>query len=114
MKTRLFFSLAFALLAGSVSAQYRDEMSERLTRDEVPAAVQQSLVRKLGSSSNEGNWVVFYIETTIWSSHQAEFTPWYYDYSRKLNGKKIEYLFKPDGTPYQDKGKDAKVSAKQS
>ena len=47
MKTRLIFLAALALLTGTAFAQYRDEMSAHLTRDEVPSVVQKSLEKKI-------------------------------------------------------------------
>ena len=104
MKTRLFLSIGFALLTGAVSAQYRMEMSERVTRDEVPAVVQQSLQKQLHSLETDGNWELVYIETTIMNSHQAEFAPEFYAYFFESHGERIEYIFKPDGSLYQAKG----------
>jgi hypothetical protein len=108
MKTRLIFSVLFALLAGSVLAQYKSEMTQELTRDEVPSVVQKSLQKKTKNPGTEGRWTRIYFETTIENSHDVILDPEYYSYSCKLNGERMQYLFKPDGSLYQIKEKPLK------
>ena len=103
---------AFALVVSSAAAQYRIEMSERITRDEVPIVVQRSLEKKLDSRNADGTWELFYIETTIENSHDAKFDPEFYSYSFKENGERMEYFFKPDGTLYKVKEEESKGNGK--
>jgi hypothetical protein len=103
MKTRLFFTAWMASLCTLAFAQTKAEMSENVKSDEVPAVVLQAAQNTTGSGT-EGRWELFYLETTTRNSNVAKFAPEFYRYSLDVNGNKMEYFFKPDGTLFKKKG----------
>jgi hypothetical protein len=99
MKTGHFFTLAFAVLAGSVSAQ-RMEQTKSLKQEEVPAVIQQSFQKDFSSLTEKGNWKLRYSEDAA----TKQLTPEIYTYSCKNNGERVEIFYKPNGTLDHTKG----------
>ena len=106
MKTTLFLVVAFALCAGSVSAQ-QVKLTKRLVQDEVPVLIVQSLQKDFTALPAKGYWQVIYTEDLS----TEKLTPKYYTFSCKDNGERVEIFYKPDGTLDHTKGIDAPVNA---
>jgi len=99
MKIGFFFMLAFAVLAGTVSAQTVQKI-RGLKQDEVPAMIQQSLQKDFSSLTEKGSWKLRYREDLT----TRKLTPEFYTYSCKKNGDSVEIYYKADGTLDHAKG----------
>jgi len=102
------------LISGAAAAQYKSELTEKLKRDEVPAAVQLSLKNALTAPPADGRWQLLYIETTIENSHDVNLTPEFYRYSFMENGNLAEFFYTPQGILDHTKGiEERKISHSQ-
>ncbi len=99
MKPGFFLTFAFAVFAGSASAQ-KIESTRVLKQEEVPIAIQQSLQKDFNNLTEKGKWRLMYNENV--DTHKL--TPEFYTYSCKNNGEKIEIFYKPDGALDHVKG----------
>ena len=99
MKLGFFLMLAFAVLAGSVSAQTVEKV-RRLKQDEVPVMIQQSLQKDFSSLTEKGNWRLTYHEDLA----TRKLTPEFYTYSCKKDGERVEIYYKSDGALDHTKG----------
>ncbi|MEJ0056935.1 MAG: hypothetical protein WDN75_15550 [Bacteroidota bacterium] len=103
MKAGFVLTLAFAVLAGAASAQ-KLQRNKRVTQEEVPVTIVQSLQKDYSNLPTSGTWKLFYSEDTRTSKLTAEL----YSYScKKDGGEKVEVFFKPDGTLDHAKGVEA-------
>ena len=100
MKAGFVLALAFAVVAGAASAQ-KLQRSKKLTQEEVPVTIVQSLQKDYSSLTDKGTWKLFYSEDAV----SSKLTPDFYMYScKKETGEKVEIFFKPDGTVDHAKG----------
>jgi hypothetical protein len=108
MKTGFFLTLAFAVLAGSASAQQMKK-TKSLEKDEVPVLVQQSLQRDFSNLTEKGEWKLTFIQDVSTKTS----TPEFYTYTSKNNGEKVEIFYKADGTLDHTKGIAAPTQSSQ-
>lgn len=94
--------LAMVAVAVGASAQ-KTELTKKLTRDEVPVAVVQSLQRDFANLAENGSWKLIYTE----DMKTGKLTPEFYEYSCKKDGEKVEIYYKPDATLDHTKGINA-------
>jgi hypothetical protein len=100
MKAGFVLALAFAMVAGVASAQ-KLQRTKKLTQEEVPVMIVQSLQKDYSNLADKGTWKLYYSEVP----GSSKLTPDFYTYScKKDTGEKVEIFFKPDGTVDHAKG----------
>jgi len=107
MKTGFVLASAFALLAGSASAQ-KFEKTRELIQEEVPVMVVQSLQKDFSNLADKGSWTLMYSEDV----RTSQLTPEFYTYTCKNDGEKVELFYKSNGILDHTKG--IKVPAQSS
>lgn len=110
MKKLMFAALMCVLSTGMLLAQSSGiEKSKKITKDEVPVAVQASFQENFSLNQDEGSWFLQFEKHG--EGGTISFKPIAYTYKQKNGKEKIEIRFSPTGKLEQSKGVEKKTNS---